>query len=362
MATPHTDTPAARASAAPGAPLKEAPESILDAGGAPRLGAFAGIIDRADEIGHPRAGDAGGLIATLTRARWKRWIYVFVGGPEVMAGFAVADVGYLGNAFGYAYDRARGGERLEVSWLTPGALGVRIEGGLSAISAVGKAGARRLAVRSEGVGLRLEAALDGLRADLRVERLDTPLTVVSELDGPSSTGVTIKSAGLPVSGSITLEGRRFDLAGSLAVVDWTCARFGYRTDWNWASMTGRDRSGRPVGLNLCRGVHDATRATGHTENALWLEGRPGRLPRVEVEVGRGRAPWRITGGGKVESASVDLEFRPLGERSEDVNLGLVVSRFRQPYGTYHGVVRDALGRTVEIDGAPGVVEDHHARW
>jgi hypothetical protein len=349
--------PSARAPDA-GPSLPPAPASVLDPRGAPRLGAFEGEIERAEEIA--RAAGAGG---PLSVARWKRWVYAFVGGPRALCGFAVADVGYLGQVFGYAYDRERGGEKLEVGWLAPLAVGVRVAGGLSNAAAAGAAGGRSLELRAEGVGLRIRARLGALEADVRVEQIGTPISVVSEMDGAGAPGATLKSAGLPASGWVSVEGRRIDLAGHSAAVDWTCARFGYRTDWNWASATGADREGRPFGLNLCRGVHDATRSTGHTENALWLDGRPAALPPVRVEVGRGgRDPWRIRGLEETTGARIELEMRPLGERREDVNLGVVASRFRQPFGTYHGLVRDREGRSAEVDGAVGVVEDHHARW
>jgi hypothetical protein len=330
--------------------LPPPPPGALDAAGRPRFGAYAGEV--ADAAAVARAAGRGLLGGAL---RLKRWIYVWVGCERAMLGLAIADVGYLGQVFGYVFDRAASAPPVEVEWIAPLALGLRVAGGLANVSAAAASGARRVEVRAEGRGLRVAFDLGAIRGDLRVERLGTPLTVLSDMGG-GLPGATIKAAGLPVSGKVASGGKDFPLEGARAVLDWTCAYFPYRTDWNWASGAGLDRGGRAVGLNLCRGVHDGG---AHTENAVWIDGRPGALGRVEFEVGNAPAKaWRM----RAADGSVDLEFRPLGERRADANYGAIASRFRQPFGTFHGRVVDAEGRAADLDGLGGVVEDHHAKW
>ncbi|MBC7171011.1 MAG: DUF2804 family protein, partial [Polyangiaceae bacterium] len=65
-------------------------------------------------------------------------------------------------------------------------------------------------------------------------------------------------------------------------------------------------------------------------------------------------PWQIESRSGDE---VDLRFMPLGARAQDLHLGLLRTRFVQPYGTFHGRVRDH-----RVDGAFGVVEDHDSLW
>ena len=60
--------------------------------------------------------------------------------------------------------------------------------------------------------------------------------------------------------------------------------------------------------------------------------------------------------------AVDLSFQPRGERAEDVNFLILSSRYRQPFGSFSGRLRDARGREVRIEGVPGVTEDHAALW
>jgi hypothetical protein len=332
--------------------LPPPPASALDGAGRPRFGAYAGEVAGAADVA--RAAGRGALGRAL---RLKRWIHVWVGSERALVGLAIADVGYLGQVFGYVFDRAAHAPPVDVEWVAPLALVVRVGGGLADVSAAAASGARRMEVRAEGCGIRVAFDLGGIRGDLRVERLDVPLTVLSDMGG-GLPGATIKAAGLPVSGEVSLGTRDISLEGGRAALDWTCAFFPYRTDWNWAGGAGVDRAGRPVGLNLCAGVHDGG---AHTENAVWIGGRPGPLPRVRFEVGNAATkPWRIA--GEDASGKVDLEFRPLGERRADVNYGALASRFRQPFGTFHGKIVDAEGRAAEVDGLGGVVEDHHARW
>lgn len=112
-----------------------------------------------------------------------------------------------------------------------------------------------------------------------------------------------------------------------------------------------------MGLNLARGVHDDP-AGQFTENALWVDGAPAALPPVSFGVGAGRTPWTI----RSPDGAVDLTFTPRVERGEDAAWVVVSSRYRQPFGTFSGRLKDARGRSVKVDGLPGVTEHHTAVW
>ncbi|MOA35124.1 hypothetical protein D3C78_1565490 [compost metagenome] len=51
-----------------------------------------------------------------------------------------------------------------------------------------------------------------------------------------------------------------------------------------------------------------------------------------------------------------LSFHPEGVHSEDLNMGLVASRYAQPWGRYEGSFEGQA-----LTGY-GVAEDHWARW
>jgi hypothetical protein len=45
-----------------------------------------------------------------------------------------------------------------------------------------------------------------------------------------------------------------------------------------------------------------------------------------------------------------------------VNVVVVKSRYRQPFGTFTGHLRDARGREARLERTGGVREDHDALW
>lgn len=323
--------------------LASPPATLVDARGAPHEGAYAGTI--------PEATLDGGL---FRRLRKKSWRFAGVFRDDLVVAAAIADVGFLGVAWAYV---AEGGRVVERGWKSPGAIGISVGASDGASAAVASGRTITLAATRSG-GLTIGLDLPGLRANLDVGGEATPLTVVSDVSrGAGQHGITVKNVGLLAKGSVTVEGRSYTLDDARASLDWTQAFFPRRTAWFWATGAGLTVSGQPVGFNLARGVHDDVHGR-FNENALWLDGAPSALPAVTFTAGAGTTPWSIHS----EDGAVDLVFEPRGERAEDVNLLLVSSRYRQPFGTFTGRVRDARGREVRLEGVPGVTEDHHAVW
>jgi hypothetical protein len=124
----------------------------------------------------------------------------------------------------------------------------------------------------------------------------------------------------------------------------------------WASANGFTADGRTLGLNLgFFGDH-----THATEDALILEGRVHKLPRVRVEFDPHDylEPWRVTEPG----GRVDLVFRPSVERVEGVNALLVRSKVHQIFGRWSGRALTDAGEELAIEALPGFAEEHRARW
>lgn len=340
--------------------LGPAPDTLVDVRGAVREGAYVGdprltSLEEARAPGLGRLAAPGrprGLLRALRRKTWC-WVGVFQDDAVVCA--AVADAGYVGLAWAYV---AEGERVVEAAWKAPVGVGVRAGPPLRASVAMAPGRLVSISPTDRG-GVTLTLELPGLRAgfDLGPGR---SLTVVSDLGrGAGLPGATVKRCGLAAHGAFELEGRRRPLERALACVDWTTGYFPRRTAWVWAAGAGRDEQGRAFGFNLARGVHDDRRGR-FTENALWLDGAPGALPPVSFLPGAGRTPWTIRGEGP--EGLVDLVFEPRGERREELDLVLVSSRYRQPFGEFSGVLRDARGREMRFDRAPGVAEDHLAVW
>jgi hypothetical protein len=340
--------------------LLSAPPTLVDARGAPHEGAFSGTIPRTslEHATVPGLGVLDRLDAArkvLRGLRLKRWRYVGIFRDDLVLASAVVDVGYLGVAFAYA---AEGEHVVARGWNAPAAIGIHVGPHDGACSAVAP---RRLitSAATRAGGLTVAFDLPHLRADLDIEGDATALTVVSDVGkGSGLHGVTVKTAGMRARGSVVIEGRSYTLDDAHAVIDWTEAFFPRHTRWFWAAAAGTAPDGRAVGLNLARGVHDDARGR-FSENALWLDGSPSALPPVTFKAGpTPRDPWTIHS----TDGSVDLVFEPRGERSEDVSFLVIASRYRQPFGTYTGRLRDARGREVHVEKLPGVAEDHAATW
>jgi hypothetical protein len=331
------------------------PATLVDARGAPHEGAYLGTIPQAtlDRAQLPGLGPLRAVPAVRALRR-KAWRFVGVFRDDLVLAAAVADVGYLGLAWTYV---AEGSRIVERGWKAPGALGMKVGG--AAGTTVALAPGRLVTLASKhGGGLTVAIDLPGIVANLDLAADSTPLTVVSDVArGAGLHGITVKSAGVLAQGVVEVEGRGYTLDDARACVDWTEAYFPRKTAWLWATASGIALDGRPFGFNLARGVHDDARGR-FNENALWLDGTPSALPPVHFTPGKGSTPWSIHSS----DGAVDLVFESRGERAENVNYYLVRSRYRQPFGTFTGRLRDARGREVRFEGVPGVTEDHECVW
>jgi hypothetical protein len=327
-----------------------------------------------------RGGRLGGVERAWRRLRLKQWHYASVATPRLFLAAVVFDAGYVGVGFAYVVDRQTGHAR-EWSKMVPLARGVTIAAnstdGTSRLAArgfgeivfanEGASGTRSLRIRLAGHGDR-----PGLEVDYTMREeagAIEPVIAVGE-PAPGRWLYTHKAYGLPAGGTIVSGDWRetVEVGEALAGLDWNR---GYRlteTYWNWAAAAGRDSRGRPIGFTFTshlpvEGSGLPAPAGGHDtadDSAMWLDGRVVDLAnlRFTYDPRDILMPWRI----RDAHGLVDLEFQPLGERVEDLDLKLIVSRFHQPYGTFRGTLRNPAGDAFTIADVFGVTEQHFARW
>src|SRR4051794_38410816 len=173
----------------------------------------------------------------------KRWRYVGAYGPEVMACVGDARIGPFRQRFWAVCEPGRP----VIARTTLGRGGVRMEGSRALVSH------------------------DGVRIDLTVEE-----------DGGVETRHrdevwTRKQAGVPVRGSIDVEGRSYEV-DCLGAVDETSGRHRRHTTWRWSTGGGRSTDGRRIGWTLVTGVNDEL--TG-SERCVWTDGEPREVGPVE---------------------------------------------------------------------------------
>jgi hypothetical protein len=332
--------------AAARADLPPAPRSPTR-GGEPLFGAYAGACERVSW--EQLAGRfARGRLWRF--AHGKRWHYVSIAGPKVIAAVAIVDVGYASNAFAYLFDREARVLAADLGRLgLPGLSAEVTDRPASGRSTFARGGA---SLRLERRGAVWEVAARGpggfaLDATLDARVAPPTLCAIAEIAGGVA-NCTHKTACLPVHGTAAAGGARFQLDGHTAAIDHTLGLLARDTTWRWASAAGPG-----LGLNLVSGFN------GPVENVVWHDGRIHPVGAAEILAGAASTlgPWRV----RTHDGAVDLTFHPEGERRQDQDLGIAASRYVQPFGAFEGVLRLG-GREVAVRDLPGVTEDHAARW
>lgn len=331
--------------------LPPAPASVLQPDGQPNFGQFAG---------HPAQIDWSDLAPPYRRGRiWqhfhhKRWQYLALATDKLFCGIAIVDVGWTNTAFAYAFDRQQG--KLIASFSQDGVPGMsaRIHphpasGAASRFRFFGKRIDYRQLPDSQRYQLDLQCGLFSIAASFDAQDAAPCLLAV----GPISKGAvhaTVKSAGMPLHGTLDVAGHSYDLNGGVASFDHSNGFLARETAWHWASAHSLE-----LGFNLQAGYF------GSHENALWLDRQLIRLgaAQFDFDPAQPMLPWHI----HTDDGLLDLHFQPEGCRSENKNLLVAVSRYVQPIGTFSGWVKaspDATPRRVE--NLVGVTEDHFSRW
>lgn len=298
------------------------------------------------------------------RGRTKRWEYWCVQAPEVVLALTVSDLDYAALCSVWVLDvHADGGPReTGVSRLLPlrripmpersGAGAVRIEHRGFLVEAVPTA-----------TGVRLSARADDIVADVLVTRPTghEALGVVVPWS-PRRFQYTVKENTLPARGTVSVGGRTIEVGGpeAWATLDHGRGRWPYRITWNWGSGSGRVRhAGREHVLGIQVGGA-WTDGTGSTENAITLDGvlHPVHEDLVwTYDRTDWTAPWRV----RAPSGALDLELRPLHERRDRIQLGVLFNETHQCFGTWHGTAT-VDGTAVAVDGVRGWGEEVRNRW
>lgn len=326
--------------------LPAAPSAVFE-GGHPNLGPFAGAI--------PNVDFAGG---TLRRLRLKEWHYTAITTERHFVAVALVQLGYVANFFAYVVDRKRPERPAMTERLIPFGRGLRFAASSLSGETRFEHGRDRLRAvqRPDGFAISIDVDLDGRRLSGQFDCLDGSSASLVHRLSHGGIAYTHKATLYRVSGDLRFDGEALlDEGKALGTLDWTRSEAARVTTWKWASFAGRDVDGREVGLNLSAQVYDDPNGDS-LENFLYGRDGVSALGGVVFELPRAprHMPWRIR---SKQGEEVDLIFEPQGARAQDVGLGVIESRFVQPYGTFHGHVRDH-----RLHGVFGVVEDHHAVW
>jgi Protein of unknown function (DUF2804) len=339
--------PSDRAALLPAAPLS----LLLD--GRPLFGAWAGAVQ---DTGLARLGRpyAQGLARLLCE---KKWVYLLTASPEAFLCLAVIDGGPVHTGFCGLLDRSSGSLLCDESPLYPPVCArVSDEAARGPFASLLGPGAR-ISFTREGSSIAVRASLGGCKVDLSLD-LSCALPPLSACAALSETrfDFTQKTPWLRASGEVSAGGRRLRFDGDPAGLDFTHGHLARRTEWRWAYGMGKAAS-RRVAFNCSEGFL----GPGGLENVLWVEGEGGGPQALgpvafSFDPKDSKAPWFLRGKG------LALEFLPEGARAQDKSaLGLLSSRYVQPFGRFRGHVTTASGERLAM-ACDGVTEDHAAVW
>jgi Protein of unknown function (DUF2804) len=317
--------------------LPAAPRSPVVAG-RPAFGTYEGMCD---DVTWGDLRDVPGPLWRLLHH--KSWHYVSIAGPRIVFAMAIVNLGWVGSAFAYVFDRQDRQMRANLSWTGLPPL-VADRAGDGAVSTITGGGAHLRLERPVGASAwRVHARWRSLAVDATLVGGAPSLCAIAEIQGGIAV-CTHKTACLAASGSLSAGGVSYTLDAHTGLIDHTSGYLARDTRWKWVSASSPE-----LALNLTEGY------TNGVENAVWHGGALHKVAAAEIlyDLASPRSPWRI----RTTCGAVDLTFAPEGERAENKNLLVAASRYVQPFGTFRGRV---LGD--DVDGLCGVTEDHAARW
>ncbi|HRP68883.1 MAG TPA: DUF2804 family protein [Turneriella sp.] len=304
------------------------------------FGLYEGPIDDTTT----REWDFPTRIATRRRLERKAWIYLGFFSRDFYMGLAIADAGYIGKAFSYVYipsEKFFMEDKITQPLAFPGDFDATLNNSW-------RMGRYEILPSNDRITVNFRGTFD-LTATF--QRKHNGLSTIAPVDNRPF-NFTYKEMELLTEGEFIFGSRRQKFSGACGVLDYTKGYPARQTHWNWLSMVGKTETGKNLSVNLVDKFNESI------ENALWLDGRAMSLSSAHFHFLRpaDQSIWRILTRDNI----FETRFRPFGARGENLNLGVLRSKFIQPYGIFDGQVQ--VGDTTEKFTGYGVTEDHLALW
>jgi hypothetical protein len=210
-------------------------------------------------------------------------------------------------------------------------------GALRQRSSLGSAG-----VRLEGSRVQVESG--DVRIELDLEESEG-VEVATPVGDRGNYIWTRKQGDVRARGSVRVEGREHTIDG-IAFVDESAGYHPRHTVWKWSAGVGLAASGERVAWNLVTGVHDSPT---DSERTLWVGGEPRELGPVSFA--DDLSAMEFSDGGR-------LGFHEWSAREERMNMLLLRSTYRQPFGTFEGELPGGM----TLSEGYGVMEEHDVYW
>jgi len=345
-------------------PLLAPPSSLVE-GGRFQLGTFDGPIQHVN----PLDADVsfGPLPSALKKLRLKEWQHFALVNDDIYLSIALFDAKVLCLVQVCVYHRRRDKtifhERKLLPWQCP--------------TLPGALGRADVAYRSRRFSLVIANRLDeghheisfDIKGTRKLPGLRGRLTCFEPLDEVTPMVVCLPFSGgramyshkcvVAASGELSIDGEQFEFPQDRAygLIDIHKGYYPFVMRWHWATAGHRGDDGQVLGFNLTDNqVEDQAR---YNENCLWVDGALHLLPPVRFINAEtmDKTPWEI----RDEGGQVALTFQPEVFRTVDLHLGLLKSRYRGPFGAFHGHICDSGGQSHAVDGWFGMCENFYLR-
>lgn len=340
----------------PTSELPTPPQEVPAPDGSIPFGIYNGALPQID---YRRFAQKYQWPAWMRFAAEKRWRFSGIFGKEVIIGATVVRAGIVSNIFGYIFERHT--SRLNDFAITlPGGLNtsVQLRPEREHVSYRGIRGDVDILTTADGK-IHLSLHIGEITIEASYAPPAGQLVLVSRVPNARAQGkkegvnITRKLAGMNVQGKAQVGNRTYSLDECFSIVDDTHGLLGRETRWRWASAAGRSAHGTgPVwGINLVAGHNDYE----YSENGIWKDGELFYVGHTSFDFDSDNPlrPWHI----HTDDDAVDLTFTPEGMRAGDVGISALSSYYRAPLGSYSGTL---LGE--EVQGIPGMAENHIAHW
>lgn len=336
-------------------------EQLVQPNGQPLYGLFPQGIKRLNYLDFDLRSPMDRKRSQLAkRLKFNQFQFISLTSPELIVGIAIVNLKLVSNAFLYLYE-PKSGFFEEFSFLQPFAKHTQIDPLPNEGSSHFKKGDNHFSIHATRTpGIRQLRVNIGKKIviDATIDETShyNPLAICTRA-GYNGWVFTQKSTAQPCEGKVVWDSKAFNLKqiGALAAVDWTGGYMRKHTFWNWGSLSHRLLDGRRLGFNLAAGVNE----TGHTENAVWLDGRMYKVDSVDFLFDRyqKKNTWALRSNDGI----IDLHFTPEGQRSDKTNALIIASNFTQFFGRFHGEIH-LPHETIVLQDAWGFTEDHFAKW
>lgn len=242
----------------------------------------------------------------------KRWRYVGVWSTTISLSVTVVRVGFAYQAWWAVWDRDRLRER---TYMLPGS--VELADG-------------QVAVHDRDVSI-----------DLALHKISGFQVITFDDRAYTWTGKQLVRA----LGTVQYHGHEHNVE-AIGMVDDSAGYHPRHTRYKWAAGAGTDTKGRLVAWNLVVGINDLAEKS---ERTLWIDGVPKEVGAVQIADDLSSV---ISSDGQI------LNFHSEAVRQNSTNLLLIRSKYRQPFGSFSGMLSGAI----ELREGNGVMEDHDAYW